>query len=59
MKPSHFTTPRHLADCVFISSADPIERPATSSYYDAPFTVVVGLIVVAIMGVLILAGVIV
>ena len=26
MKPSHLTTPRSTHDCVFIASADPIER---------------------------------
>ena len=26
MKPSHFTTPRNLAECQFTITADPIER---------------------------------
>jgi hypothetical protein len=56
MKPSHFNTPRTLADCAFIASADPIERPAAPSNYDAPFMlmaafcVVLALIVMALMG---------
>jgi hypothetical protein len=56
MKPSHFTTPRQLADCAFIASADPIERPAATSNYDAPFmlaaafVVVLALIVMGLMG---------
>lgn len=30
MKPSHFITPRTLADCLFAHNADPIERPTTT-----------------------------
>jgi len=56
MKPSHFTTPRQLADCAFIAGADPIERPAAPSNYDAPFMVAVGLIVAAALIVMALMG---
>lgn len=33
MKPSHFTTPRSTHECVFIASADPIERLRPSTDY--------------------------
>lgn len=35
MKPSHFTTPRSMHDCVFIPSADPIERQQRNDTADA------------------------
>lgn len=34
MKPSHFTTPRSTHDCVFITSADPIERQRRNDFAD-------------------------
>lgn len=33
MKPSHFTTPRTMADGTFATNADPIERPQHPTGY--------------------------
>lgn len=55
MKPSHFTTPRSLDECVFIPSADPINRPSRSNY-DAPFMAWVGVVIVGMLFVMALMG---
>ena len=56
MKPSHFTTPRSLAECQFALNADPIEKPEDHASWGGCLLVVAGVIAAVCAAVIVALG---
>lgn len=56
MKPSHFTTPRSLAECQFAINADPIEKPEDHANWGWLLLTAAGIVFAVAVAVVVAAG---